>query len=79
MTCVSLLFFGCTKGDYEGPAINDLYGDFMITDSFRIINNNPDFSVVEKADWIVEAVVERIDIKHQIYDKIFKSPASYRG
>ena len=28
--------------------------------------------MVKDADWIVEAVVERIDIKHQIYDKIFK-------
>ena len=25
----------------------------------------------KEADWIVEAVVERIDIKHQIYKKIF--------
>ena len=31
-----------------------------------------DFDVV-KADWIVEAVVERIDIKHNIYEKIFKN------
>ena len=29
--------------------------------------------MVKNADWIVEAVVERIDIKHQIYDKIFES------
>ena len=29
---------------------------------------------MKEADWIVEAVVERIDIKHQIYEKIF----SYR-
>ncbi len=54
MTCVSLFFFGCTKGDYEGPAINDLYGDFMITDSFRIINNNPDFSIGEKVKFHCE-------------------------
>ena len=31
------------------------------------------FDVVKNADWIVEAVVDRIDIKHQIYDKIFES------
>ena len=31
------------------------------------------FNAVEQADWIVEAVVEKIDIKHQIYEKIFKS------
>ena len=48
MTCVSILFFGCNKDDYEGPLINELYGDFMINDSFRIINDNPDFSIDEK-------------------------------
>ena len=36
-------------------------------------NINDDFDVVKHADWIVEAVVERIDIKHDIYEKIFKS------
>ena len=35
-------------------------------------NINDDFNVVKEADWIVEAVVERIDIKHNIYQKIFK-------
>ena len=35
-------------------------------------NINDDFKIVSKADWIVEAVVERIDIKHSIYEKIFK-------
>jgi len=35
-------------------------------------NINDDFHVVKEADWIVEAVVERIDIKHNIYQKIFK-------
>ncbi len=41
--------------------------------NIKVGNINDDFSVVEKADWVVEAVVERIDIKHQIYEKIFKS------
>ena len=36
-------------------------------------NINDNFNVVKEADWIVEAVVERIDIKHNIYEKIFKS------
>ena len=36
-------------------------------------NINDDFDAVKHADWIVEAVVERIDIKHDIYEKIFKS------
>ena len=35
-------------------------------------NIEDDFNVVREADWIVEAVVERIDIKHNIYEKIFK-------
>jgi len=35
-------------------------------------NINEDFHVVKDADWIVEAVVERTDIKHNIYQKIFK-------
>ena len=35
-------------------------------------NINDEFHVVKDADWIVEAVVERIDIKHTIYQKIFK-------
>ena len=41
--------------------------------NIKVGNINDNFSVVEKADWVVEAVVERIDIKHQIYEKIFKS------
>ena len=35
-------------------------------------NINDDFSIVKDADWVVEAVVERIDIKHNIYEKIFR-------
>ena len=34
-------------------------------------NITDDFDLVSEADWIVEAVVERIDIKHDIYEKIF--------
>ncbi len=33
-------------------------------------NIEDDFDVVGEADWVVEAVVERIDIKHNIYSKI---------
>ena len=36
-------------------------------------NINDDFNVVKEADWIVEAVVEKIDIKHNIYEKIFNN------
>ena len=41
--------------------------------NINVGNINDDFDVVKEADWIVEAVVERIDIKHNIYEKIFKS------
>ena len=42
-------------------------------ENIKVGNIEDDFSVVEQADWVVEAVVERIDIKHQIYEKIFNS------
>ena len=41
--------------------------------NINVGNINDDFSLVKEADWIVEAVVERIDIKHNIYEKIFNS------
>ena len=31
-----------------------------------------DFNNIEDADWVIEAVVERVNIKHDIYEKIFK-------
>ena len=42
-------------------------------DKIEVGNINDDFDVVKDADWVVEAVVERIDIKHNIYEKIFKN------
>ena len=41
-------------------------------ENIKVGNINDNFDVVKDADWIVEAVVERIDIKHDIYEKIFK-------
>ena len=41
-------------------------------DNIDVGNINDNFNVVSEADWVVEAVVERIDIKHNIYEKIFK-------
>ncbi len=41
--------------------------------NINIGNINDNFDTVKDADWIVEAVVERIDIKHNIYEKIFNS------
>ena len=42
-------------------------------DNIKAGNIEDDFHLVGKADWIVEAVVERIDIKHNLYDKISKA------
>ena len=39
-------------------------------DNIDVGNINDNFNVVSEADWVVEAVVERIDIKHSIYSKI---------
>ncbi|MDC0247785.1 3-hydroxyacyl-CoA dehydrogenase NAD-binding domain-containing protein [Pelagibacteraceae bacterium] len=41
-------------------------------DNIKVGNIEDNFDLVEKADWIVEAVVERIDIKHNLYEKISK-------
>ncbi|MFL2894716.1 MAG: 3-hydroxyacyl-CoA dehydrogenase NAD-binding domain-containing protein [Candidatus Pelagibacter sp.] len=41
--------------------------------NIKVGNISDDFDVVKDADWVVEAVVERIDVKHQIYEKIFKT------
>ena len=42
-------------------------------ENIKVGNINENFDVVKEADWVVEAVVERIDIKHNIYEKIFKN------
>ena len=41
-------------------------------DSLKVGNIIEDFDIISKADWIIEAVVERIDIKHKIYEQIFQ-------
>ncbi len=41
--------------------------------NINVGNIEENFDVVKDADWVVEAVVERIDIKHNIYEKIFKN------
>jgi len=40
--------------------------------NIKIGNISDNFNVIKEADWIVEAVVERIDVKHSIYKKIFE-------
>ncbi|MDC0875441.1 3-hydroxyacyl-CoA dehydrogenase NAD-binding domain-containing protein [Candidatus Pelagibacter sp.] len=42
-------------------------------ENIKVGNINDNFDIVKEADWVVEAVVERIDIKHNIYEKIFKN------
>ena len=49
----------------------------LLLDKSKINNINvgnikDNFDVIKDADWVVEAVVERIDVKHDIYEKIFK-------
>ncbi len=41
--------------------------------NINVGNIDENFDVVKDADWVVEAVVERIDIKHNIYEKIFNN------
>ena len=40
--------------------------------NIKVGNISDDFAEVAEADWVVEAVVERIDIKHNLYEKILK-------
>ena len=47
--------------------------DKSTINNIKVGNIIDNFDVVANADWIVEAVVEKIDIKHQIYEKIFKT------
>ena len=41
--------------------------------NIKVGNIEENFEIVEKADWVVEAVVEKINIKHDIYKKILKT------
>ena len=42
-------------------------------DNIKVGNIDENFDTIKKADWVVEAVVERIDIKHNLYEKILKT------
>ena len=42
-------------------------------DNIKVGNIEEDFDIIKKADWVIEAVVERIDIKHNLYEKILKT------
>ncbi len=42
-------------------------------DNIKVGNIDKNFDTVKNADWVVEAVVERINIKHNLYEKILKA------
>ena len=41
--------------------------------NIRVGNIEENFDLVKIADWVIEAVVEKIDIKHKLYEKILKT------
>ena len=41
--------------------------------NIRAGNIEENFDLIKTADWVVEAVVEKIDIKHDLYEKILKT------
>ena len=41
--------------------------------NIRTGNIEENFDLVKTADWVIEAVVEKIDIKHNLYEKILKT------
>ena len=41
-------------------------------DNIKVGDIDKNFDAVKNADWVVEAVVERINIKHNLYEKILK-------
>lgn len=50
-------------------------GGFMHPDAAKLIqigNTEDDFSLLAEADWIVEAIIERLDLKRDLYQKISK-------
>ncbi len=42
-------------------------------DNIKVGNIDKNFDTIKNADWVVEAVVERINIKHNLYEKILKA------
>jgi len=41
--------------------------------NIRAGNIEENFDLVKTADWVIEAIVEKIDIKHNLYEKILKT------
>ena len=47
LVLISFLY-NCTKEEFEGPSIENLYGEFEIIKSLKITNKNPNFLNNEK-------------------------------
>ena len=41
-------FYTCTKEDFEGPSINNLYGNFEIVEPLTLTSDNPNFASNEE-------------------------------
>ena len=50
-TCAILALFGCVKDGYEGPSLNELFGEFEIIDSLTLSTTSPDFSIDEAVEF----------------------------
>ena len=73
---IAVIFFSCTRDtdEFEGPALDDLYGGFAVLEGLDISNRNVDFSANENTfftarfsknvDW------ERDDLFHLSLDKL---------
>ncbi len=53
---LALGFFlhSCTKQEFEGPSIENLYGEFEVIQQFKITNKNPSFSINEQVGFHCE-------------------------
>jgi hypothetical protein len=49
--CAILALFGCVKDGYEGPSLNELFGEFEIIDSLTLSTTSPDFSIDEAVEF----------------------------
>ena len=45
--CAVLVLVGCVKDGFEGPSLNELFGEFEVIDSLSLSTADPDFSIGE--------------------------------
>ena len=53
LVLISFLY-NCTKEEFEGPSIENLYGEFEIIESLKLTNKNPNFLNNEKVGFNCE-------------------------